>query len=879
VIARLRRLLARLRASLTRRRHDEDFASELESHVAMLADEHVRRGRSPEAARRAAIMQVGGLAVMAERHRDARGLPTLESVLQDTRFAARTLRRDAGFTLFAVLIVGLGIGASATVFSVVHALLLRPLPLGHADRLVWLANDVGEGLSSRTVPVNHFVELRDHTRSFADIAAFFAFYGIGDRTLIGHGEPRRVTGVPVTQNFFDVLGVRPLVGRSFSASEVSGRGPQVAILAYPFWQSQFHGDPGIVGKTMNLNDVPVTIVGVMPASFDFATMFAPGVRVDFYGALPLIPAVNARGNTLSMVGRLEPGVTIEAARAELRTLVPRIRQRDPDRLLEIAVRPLQEQVSGNQRTALLVLTGAVGIVMLIVCANVSNLLLSRTATRRREMAIRAALGAGRWRLVRQMLTESVVLSSLGAALGLGLAVSATRALARFDAFNIALLDTVRIDGAVLVFTAIVTALTGLVMTLAPALQGSAAARDALNDGGRGATGGRRQTFTRSALVVSEIAFACVLLVGAGLLIRSLVRVLDQDLGFHPERAAALRVDPGIFFRTRPDRIAYYEEVMRRAREIPGIDAVGVSDALPLGGNRSWSVGDKTVPYTLQSPPPEAYVRIVSDGYLRAMGIGLSRGRDFTADDGPRSTPVIIVNETLARTLWPGQDPIGRMTTYAQGDRTVIGVVRDVRHLGLEKPAGPEIYLPFRQTDDYGAVDLVLRTSLPPERLAASVRSALTPVAPNLPMSDFRTLQQLVDTAVSSRRFVVTLLTGFSVFALLLASLGIYAVISYSVTQRTQELGIRLALGASGRLVQTRILAHTLALAAMGVVAGGLGAWLLARGLSGLLFGVTAADPITFVGMIATLIAVAIVAGYLPARRASRLDLVAALRPR
>jgi predicted permease len=878
VIARLFQLLARLRASLTRRAHDDDFAHELESHVAMLADEYAGRGLSPDAARRAAVLQVGGVAVMAERHREARGLPALESVLQDVRFAGRTLRRDAGFTLFAVLIVGLGIGASATVFSVVNALLLQPLPLGDADRLVWIANTGEDGLSGRTVPVNHFVGLRDHNQSFADVGAYYAFYGVGDRTLTGSGEPRRLSAVPVSQNFFAVLGVQPQLGRTFTPLECTLNGPRVALVSHTLWLRSFNADPAIVGRSITLNDATVTIVGVMPASFDFGSVFAPGRRIDLYVPLPLTPEVNRIGNALSMVGRLKPGVTLEAARAELRVLAPRIRQRDPDRHFDLAIRSLQDHVSGDLRPALLVLAGAVGVVMLIVCANLSNLLLSRTTTRRKEMAIRAALGAGRRRLIRQMLTESLVLSAAGAALGLAVAVVTTRLLVGFDAFTIALLDTVRVDASVLAFTAGVAMLTGFVMALGPAVQASAAAQEALNDGSRGSTGGTRQTWMRSALVVSEIAFACVLLVGAGLLIRSLVRVLDLDLGFKPERAALLRVDPATRFATRAPRVAYYEDVLRRIRSIPGVDHAGLTDALPLGGDRSWGVGAKGRGYTRENPPPEAFVRIVSDGYLRAMGISLRRGRDVSADDAAATTPVIIINETLARALWPGEDAVGRMVTYVDKDRLVVGVVSDVRHLALEQAAGPEMYLPIRQTDDYTAVDLVVRTSLAPESLASAVRTALTPLNPNLPTSELRTLQRIVDTAVSPRRFVVTLLGGFSIFALLLASLGIYAVISYSVTQRTQELGIRLALGASARQVQARILGQTLVLAAVGMLVGGVGAWLLARGLSSLLFGVTAADPLTFLAMLATLTTVAAIAGSLPARRASRVDLVAALRP-
>jgi predicted permease len=402
-----------------------------------------------------------------------------------------------------------------------------------------------------------------------------------------------------------------------------------------------------------------------------------------------------------------------------------------------------------------------------------------------------------------------------------------------------------------------------------------AVHDALKDSNRGSTEGKRNSWIRGALVVSEIAFACVLLVGAGLLIRSFLRVLDVNLGFRPERAAALRIDPSRQYSTQAQRNGYFDEALRRVKSVPGIEAAGLTDVLPLGRNRSWGVGAKGQVYS-KGAYPSAFVRIVSDGYLKAMGIPLRAGRDFTEQDTTLSKPVIIINETLARTLWPGQNPIGQIVTF-RPEREVIGVVGDVRHIALEQESGPEMYLPIRQVDDYSSVDLVVRTALPPSGLAAAVRGALKPIEPNLPGNEFRTLQQLVDRAVSPRRFVVFLLAGFAGFALILASLGIYGVISYSVTQRTQEIGIRMALGASARDLQAHILLQTLGLAAIGMSVGAAGSWLLARTISGLLFGVSSSDPITFLGMVAVLTAVAAVAGYLPARRASRIDPMLALR--
>jgi predicted permease len=542
------------------------------------------------------------------------------------------------------------------------------------------------------------------------------------------------------------------------------------------------------------------------------------------------------------------------------------------------VRPLAEHVSGRIRLAVWVLAGAVAMVMLIVCANLSNLLLARTASRQKEIAIRTALGAGRTRLLAQMLTEGIVLSCSGALLGLLLAIGGTRALARLDAVSIPLLRDVRTDGTALFFALAVAIATGIVFGLAPAFQATGAAlTNALKDTTRGSTEGRRRGLVRNALVVSEIAFACVLLVGAGLLVRSLVRVLEVDMGFVPTGAVAIRVDPDSRYNTREQRLAYFDEVFRRVKEIPGIQAVAITDALPLGRNRTWGSRAKGVTYE-RGRAPLAFPRIVSEGYPAAMGIPLRAGRDFSHADTAQTEPVMLVNETMAQALWPGEDPIGK---YVLGncakERRVVGVVGDVRHLALEQTSGNEMYIPMRQCSDQPSADLVVRANVPPAALAGAIRGALQPIAANLPGKDFRTLQELVDKSVSPRRFLVLLLGGFAVFALMLASLGIYGLISYSVNQRTQEIGIRMALGASSGDVQRRILLQTLGLASFGIALGTVASWLLVRSAGGLLFGITPRDPATFLGMVVVLTIVALIAGYLPARRASQVDPMVALR--
>ena len=802
---------------------------------------------------------------------------TPDSMLQDLRYTFRTLRRDAGFTTFAILIVGLGIGASATVFSVVNALLVRPLPFRDPQQLVWLANHDSSGLSGQTTQVGHLLDLRARNQSFGELGAYMAFYGVGDNLLSGDGEPERLSGVPVSENFFQVLGVQPQIGRQFTADECKWHGPRAVILGHGLWQRRFDSDPGIVNRKLILNGEPYTVAGVLPATFDFSAVFHPGSHIDLYFPFPLSEETNRWGNTMAIVGRLKPGVSARQAQAEVSVIAAQLTQAHPERnTFGGIVSPLAEHVSGRLRLALMVLASAVGVVMLIVCANLSNLLLARTATRQKEIAIRTALGAGRGRLVRQMLTEGIALSVSGAAFGALLAVAGTRLLAGLDAMNIPLLRDVKIDATALGFTLLAAVATGVIFGLAPALHApTTALHDVLKDAARGATAGRGRYWVRNALVVSEIAFACVLIVGAGLLVRSFLHVLDVNMGFRPERAAAIRVDPDSRYKTQAEQNAYFDEVLRRTRELPGIEAAGVTDALPLGKNRSWGAGEVGHVYP-KGKFPVAFVRLVSDGYVRAMGIPVRSGRDFNERDTVSTDPVIVINETMARTLFPGETALGKVIR-ACGQRHVIGVVGDVRHLALEQESGLEMYLPMRQCRDWQSADLVVRTSLPPAQLAAAVRTALKPIAPDLPGKEFRTLQSLVDRAVSPRRFVVVLLGGFAVFAVILASLGIYGVVSYSVNQRTQEIGIRMALGASAANLQAGIVGQTLALAALGIAIGAAASWALARALSSMLYGVTTTDPITFAGMLIVLTSVAAAAGYLPARRASRIDPSIALR--
>ena len=878
VVASWRRFRRRWRYWLDRGERSRLLWEEMNFHIESMTEELVAEGMSEPEARAMAHRRFGNMTQTSEAARSTWIARGMQDLAQDLRYSLRGMRRDPGFTVFAVLIAGLGIGASSTVFSVVNAMLLRPLPFRDPAQLVWMSN----GNDVTSTQTEHYADLQKLNRSFTDLAAF-ADWGVGNRQLTGTGEPERLTSVPVTSNFFPVLGVQPLIGRGFTEQECQGQfaAPPAMLLSHRFWQRRFASDPNIVGRKLTLDNRPVVVAGVLPASFDFGGAFIPGTKVDIFVPWPLADPAKPQGNTMRIVGRLKPGITIASAQAEMTALARQLEREHPERngFAPLLV-PLARHVSGPMRPALFVLACAVGVVMLIVCANLSNLQFARLGARQKEMALRTALGAGRARLVRQMLTESVALACCGAVVGLALAVLGVREIAHIRTLNLPLLETVRIDGQALAFTLLAAVGAGVLFGLLPALQvSSSSLRTALEDAGRGSTGGRQHAWIRDGLVICEIAFACTLLVGAGLLMRSFLRVLDVKLGFQPERVSALRVDPSVRIANLAQQNAYVDDVLRRVRSVPGIVSAGITDVLPLRDDRAWAVSSRGHVYD-RNRHPEPFIRVVTDGYFEAAGIPLRAGRLPAEADRAASAPVVVVNETMARIAWPGENPLGQTITTYSGQQvigTVVGVVGDVRHEALEHASGPEMYLAMRQTGDYGAMQLVVRTALPLDGLAEGIRTALRPIAPDLPVRDFQTFQDLVDRAVSPRRFLVLLLGGFAAFALVLASLGIYAVISYSVSRRVQEIGIRMALGASPADLRRRIVLRTLGLAALGLVLGMGGARAMSSALGSLLFGVTSGDPVTFVAMGALLISVAALAGYIPALRASRIDPMVALR--
>jgi putative ABC transport system permease protein len=803
----------------------------------------------------------------------------MQTLLQDLRYGVRMLRQKPGFTMIAIITLALGIGANTAIFSIVYALLLRPLPFQEPSHLVWIANVGQAGLSGATTRVANYTDWQKTNQSFEELAAYFAFSDYDTYTLTGSGEPERLNGMAVSQNFLGLLGVQPMIGRDFDDEESKWNGKKAALLSHGFWQRRFAADIKIVGQTVILNNQPTTIIGILPPSFDFASVFSPGARIDLLMPFPISPETDRWGNTLSIIGRLKPGITVEKAQAEFDLINQQLKEAHPERGTTFGARMtnLQEQVSGRFRVPLLVLFGAVGCVLLIACTNLANLLLARAVSRRKEIAVRIALGASRSRLIRQLLTESLLLSFGGALIGLPLASFATETIAATQAISLPLLKSVSVDSTALVFTLFVTFLTGLMFGLVPALQISGSdVHEDLKDASRGSSEGKQRTWIRGTLVVSEVALACVLLIGTGLLMKSFLRLLEVDPGFQASHAAAWTIKAGPAYSTTGQRNGFYEELVRKVETVPGVESVGLTDTLPLGRNRSWGVQVKGETY----PPgqgPNAFPRIIDPGYIRTMGIPLRAGREFTNLDTSETESVLLINETMANRLLPDRDPIGQQIVVNGTERRVVGIVGNVRHSVLEEEAGSEMYLPVKQTNWTGALECVVRGKLPLESLAPSIRAALQSVDPNLPATEFKSLEQIVSQTVSPRRFVVLLLGGLSLLALVLASLGIYGVISYSVTQRTQEIGIRMALGAQTADVLKLIIGQGIKLTLIGVTLGLFAALAVTRLMANLLYGVSSTDPLTFMLITLLLTAVALLACYIPARRATKVDPMIALR--
>jgi putative ABC transport system permease protein len=801
----------------------------------------------------------------------------MAGLVQDVRYALRALRRDLGFFLFAALIVGLGIGATTAVFSVMSPLMLKPLPFDQPEELVWVANQTSGGMSARTSRTSNLRDFRAMNESFQALTGYFAFFEYESYNLSGDGPPERLVGVGVAQDFLPTLGIGPLVGRNFVEEESVWDGRPAVILTHGFWTRRYAADPGVVGRSIVLNDEPNEVVGILPPDFDFASIFTPGSKVDFLYPFPISDETDRWGNTMAMIGRLKPGATVQSAQAELDLIVDQLQEAQPDRWgLDAAVSPLQEQISGSVRSAMLLLAAAAAAVMLIACANLSNLLLARGPSRRKEMAVRSALGASRHRLTRQLLFESLILALAGGAVGVAVAFGATSLVAGTSAVRIPMLHSVSVDGSTLLFSFGVALAAGLIIGIVPALQmASGREAEAMNDSSRGSSEGRRSAALREGLVVAEVALSCVLLVGGGLLLRSFARVMDVELGYEPAGAMSWRVDTNTPFQDRTAAAVYYDQLVANVLAVPGVEAAGLSDCLPLGRNRTWGIRAQGVVYD-EGRNPSVFPRIIDHRYLQAMEIPLRAGRYFTADDTDETRGVLVINESAAREIFPDREPLGGIILMADEEWEVVGIVGDVRHQALEQASGGEMYMPMTQVG-YPTLEMVVRSSLPPETLIPGVRRALQSTDPTLPTGDFHTLESVVDQAVSPRRFTLILLGSFAGTALLLAALGIYSVLSYSVSRRVPEIGIRMALGEPGGQVLGRVVARTMTLAGIGILIGGVGAFVASRLIASLLYGIEPTDTPTFGSMVVILLSVAALAGFLPARRASRTDPIAALR--
>ena len=900
---------------------DAGLEEEMRLHRELRQEEEVKRGLSLEEAHALASRRFGNELVLREESRDMWGWTWLETFLQDIRYGLRQLRRNPGFTVVAILTLALGIGANTAIFSVVNAVVLRPLPYAHSERLVWIAESI-PALKSEVVSGGDYVDWKDQNHTLDRIAAYDTAYrdslregagggGSADFNLTGHGTPARVHSAFVSASFFGTLGVEPQLGRAFTENEDQPSGPHVVVLMHSFWQEYFGSDDQVLGQTVNLDAAPYTVIGVMPASFRF-----PG-DVDAQILMPL--ALNQAQERLrtqgqrhvQIIGRLKPGVSLAAARADLDEIRKRAQPSSEPVLAghgggrggrlrhntsglpemappasELKVVPLAEHLEGNLRPALLTLLGAVGLVLLIACANVANLMLTRASARTREMAARAALGAGRWRLVRQLLAESVTLAVAGGTAGLLLAAWGVHVLARLipagAGGGILGVAALKVDGNVLLFALAVSVLTGILFGLAPAvIVARSDLAEGLKEGGQAASAGGRRGWLRGALAVSELSLALILLIGAGLLIKSFYRVLQVNPGFAPEHVLTMDLNlTDARYPARRQKSEFFSQVLRRVESLPGVRSAALGDSLPLRPYQGFLLMSPSnlSPSAGLSSSTTAMMRMltVSPGYFSTLGIPVLKGRTFTDHDDERAPKVAVVNEALARRLWPTEDPIGKPFPPFRGKMTVVGVVGNTRHEGLSQETESEFYVPYLQLTG-NSMQLAVRTTADPDSVVSAVRAQVKDVDPEEPLYHVITLEQVLSESLAPRRFNMLLLGIFAGIALALATIGIYGVMAFTVTQRTHEIGIRMALGAERGNVLALIVRQGLRLTLLGVALGIAGAWALTSFLASFLFGVAPRDPATFGLVSLAMVGVSVLACYVPARRATRVDPIVALR--
>ena len=875
VRATCRRMVSAARA-LIGRETDAEFETEIAEHLRLLTDRYVRQGMTPDAAHRAARRQFGNATLLREDRRGMQTIAVVDAIWRDLGYGFRVLRRNPAFAGASVLTLALGIGANTAIFSVYDAVLLKPLPYLDPERIVtlWEKRNSGE-LSS--VATANFVDWRTQASSFSEMAAITSTNFI----LTGNGEPARLAGAGASWDFFRLLGIHMALGRSFLEEEDEpGRG-RVAVFSYAAWQQRLGGRTEVLGSTVVLNDVGYTVVGILPADFELVTHHA-GNQPDIWVPLALnLQKLHRGSHPLRVFARIKPGVSSDRMLADLEVVAANLASLYPEdnKDKKIAAVPLAQQVTQDVRAALTTLLAGVTLLLMIACANVANLLLSRGAARQKEISVRLALGASRARLGQQLLTESVLLSLLGGASGVLLASTAIQVLSRHLPPDLPRSSALAIDLRVLVFTALTSLVTGIVFGLAPLLQTRRGnANEALRQNVR--AGGSAQSGLRSILVVAQMAIALVLLTGAGLTAKSFWNLLRVSPGFQTEHVLTARVALPPSRYPGPQRVAIFQrEVLDRVRNVPGIQSAGMTAYLPLSGaDNAWS-------FVIEGRPPlpvgvynMAKYRPVSPGYFETIGIPILRGRGFTHADSESAPPVVVINESMARAYWGQEDPVGKRLRFAGRLRPIVGVVGNVRHQGLDGEAKAELYAPFTQiANPETRPTIVVRTALDPVAVMAGLRNAVSEIDSGLPLDRVETMDQVVSASVGQPRFRTILLGTFSILALLIASVGIYGVINYLVSQRIQEFGIRVAIGASRGDVLRLVLRQAAILIAAGLVVGLLGSVLFARLITGLLYGVRALDPPIFVTVSLLLGGLGLLASYFPARRATKVDPLTALR--
>ena len=860
---------------------DQELTEELRAHVDLLTDQKIRDGIEPEAARRAALVEVGGVEQVKERVREVRMGRPLEDLSQDLRYALRGLRKHRAFTAVAVITLALGIGANTAIFTVINTVLLRPLPYEKPDELVVLTETVSERPAG--VSYQNFVDFRNQNSVFENVTALRPRESFN---LTGTGESERLQGRLVSANFFSTLGIKPIRGRDFLAEDDQPSATPVTIISHALWQRRFGADESILGKQLILNGQQFTVIGITPANFRF------GAEADVSVPIGLsAERFKLRGKDpgISAFARLKQGTSIDNANAELNTIAARLEQQYPDTNTgrRVRIESLRESVVGDIRPTLLTLLGAVGFVLLIACANVANLLLTRSAGRQREMAIRTALGAGRMRILRQLFTESIVLALAGGVVGLLLAIWGTSVLSSYIPEGIPRMSELGIDGPVLAFTFGASLLTGVFFGIAPVLQSAKTnLTETLKEGERNSSPSHNRA--GKLLVISEVALTLVLLVGAGLLVKSFWRLSQVDPGFDPQNVLAMQISINARPEEGPRVDNFLTGLQQRVQQLPGVQSVSVSNGLPFEGANFPPIVLESKPAPPPGQDPTGLLYIVSADYFKTMRIDLVRGRLFSTEDRKDTPQVALIDEVFARQYFPNEDPIGkrfRLNTPGAESREIVGVVRHVEHVGLEGQTAntAEFYFNFDQLSLASLpryvrrVNLLVRTTVEPLSLAGSVRNQISALDKDQAVFNVRTMEQALAQSVEARRFSMILLAVFALLALTLAAVGIYGVISYSVAQRTREVGIRMALGARTIDVLNLVVRDGLKLVLIGIVVGLGGALLLTRLMTTLLFGVTSTDALTYVTVALGLIFVAFIACCIPARRAAKVDPLVALR--